>query len=883
MRRMFRFPWRRGHDIREDVETEIAFHLDARTEALAAAGVPRDEARRRAAREFGDLEDARSHITTMDRGHEAAMRRKDYVDDLRQDLTYSLRQLRRAPAFALTAIITLAIGIGANVAIFSVVKGVLLNPLPYPDPGRVVRLYPVNHGANISRGALSPVSIDDWRAQARKFVDIGGYFFADGMSGIDLTGSGEPRRLTAAFITPGFFPALGVGALEGRLPREAEMVRGGPDKVVVLSYGFWQRQFGGAHSAVNAPIILNDAAYQVVGVMPAAFAFPSEHVDVWIPYSTIPDDAIPRLRGVRSLSVIARVKPDASLAEAAADMNGISRRLARDFPSDEGGWDSAELLPLRKALTGDVERSLLVLLGAVAFVLLAVCVNVAGLLLARATGRRREMAVRLALGAARARVLRQLLTESVVLALFGGVAGIVAARAALGALLRLSADQLPRGAEVHLDATVLAAGLTLSLLTGLLFGLVPAIRASSPRLHDALRAGTRGTAGASGNRLRNGLVVAELALATMLAVGAGLMTRSFEQLLRVDPGFKPDHLVAIVFTISPARHQEYRTFYHQVLDQVRALPGVVSAGAVRDAPFQGDGERWTVMPPGVVAAPGQQPPEAQVNFISDGYLPTIGVPVLEGRDFTPQDRPEAGFPVLINQTMARRYFPNGHAVGSTIRLGFASAQVVGVVGDIRQSAMDEPARPTMYVDNMVQGRVKTTLVVRTRGEPLAMARSIRDAIWSLDREQTITSIFTFESLLSDAVARPRLLTVLLGTFGALGLVLGAVGLYGVLGYLVSQRQREIGVRLALGAAPGAVSRMIVGRGLGLGVLGVGLGVAGSLALTRFLAGVLYGVTPTDALTFAGIPVLLLLTVVAASWLPARRASRVDPVVTLRAD
>ncbi|HVT40945.1 MAG TPA: ABC transporter permease [Gemmatimonadaceae bacterium] len=888
MRRLFRFPWRRARDIRADVDAELRFHIDARTEALIAGGLAADTARAQATREFGDVDDARRYINALDRDTEAARRRRDYMDDLRQDITYALRKLRTSPAFTITAVVTLALGIGANTAIFSVVNGVLLRPLPFPHAEQLVRIWSANKGANSLQVPASVLDVDDWRAQRQKLADIGAYFYQDGASGVDLTGAGDPQRISAAFVTPGFFTTLGVGALEGRVPNEGEMARGGNDRVAMLSHGFWVRQFGGQRSVVGSKIILGGEPYQVLGVMPPSFTFPDRSVELWIPYSSIPDDAIPHIRPVRVLGAFARMKPGVTLAEAQAEMNLIAGRLARQYPDDDGSYAAATVMSLQESITGKVRTGLLVLLGAVVFVLLMACVNVANLLLARASVREREITVRLALGAGRGRVVRQLLTESVILALAGGVAGLLVARGGVAALLVLSAGQLPRGQDVRIDGTVLAFALGLSVVTGLVFGLVPALRASSPRLQGALREGGRGMAGSAGYRLRNGLVIAQVALAAMLAVGAGLMTKSLVRLLNVDAGFRPDHLVAVMFTISTSRHPNYTQFYHEVIEKVRTVPGVIAAGAVRDAPFRGSGESSGFLLPGMTLKPGEQRLGATFMFISDGYFNTIGAPMIAGREFAPEDRPGGIVPVVVNAALAKKYFPGQTAVGKTLLFGGqvsaqAGAQIVGVVGDIRQSAMDEPAAPTIYVNNLFNSRVKTTLVARTQGDALATARAMRSAIWSLDRDQPITAIFTFDDVVSGAVARPRLLTVLLGVFGVLGLVLGSLGIYGVLAYLVNQRQRAIGVRIALGASPGGVSRMIVRRGLTLTAAGAVIGLAGALALGRFLSGVLFGVQPSDPLTFVGMTAVLIGVAAVASWLPARRAGRVDPVVALRGD
>jgi predicted permease len=884
MRGPFRLPSRSSHAIRADVDAELRFHLDARTEELVRLGVPLDEARARALREFGDVDDARQYMRHIDRRTAAAQRRSNYVSEFRQDIVYAVRKLRGSPVFTIAAIATLALGIGANTAIFSLVNGVLLRPLPFPQPEQLYRVWSANRTASSFNAPVSPPDLDDWRAQRKVVADVGGYYFAEGGSGLDFTGAGDPQRLSAVFVSPGFFSVLDVKPALGRFPREDELVRGGPDKVALLTNEFWRRQFAASRGVVDSAITLNGEPFTVLGVMPDGFAYPSEHADIFVPYSTIPDNAIPRLRFVRVLDVIARARPGVAETAVRAEMQTITRRLAQQYQED-AAWDGATVQPLAESITGPVRRGLLVLFAAVAFVLLMACVNVSSLQLARASARGREIAVRTALGAGRGRIVRQLLTESLVLAMAGGVAGLLLAKGGMRLLLALSAGQLPRGSDVRLDVTVLAFALGTSLLTGLLFGLVPAWRASRG-VAQSLREDGRGTAGTDTNRLRSGLVIAEVALAMILVIGAGLMVRSFMALQRVDAGFRPDHLLAVNFTINTQRHPAagFPLYYHQVIEKVRTLPGVVSAGAAKDAPFRGRGERNGFTVPGMVVAAGQDSPSAMIIHISDGYFRTIGARMVGGREFAPEDRGDSPFVVVVNEAFAKQYFPGDNAVGKTIDFGPQThATVVGVVNDIRQLAMAEPSRPTMYFDNLQNGRVKVTLVARTQGPPLAMASAVRDAIWSVDRGQTFTSIFTFDDAVSEALARPRLLTVLMGAFGGLGLILGALGVYGVLAYLVTQRQREIGVRLALGGRPRDVLRLIVRRGLSLATAGVVIGLAAGFALSRSLTTILYGVAPNDPLTMAVVVVLLLLVAALASWIPARRASRVDPIAVLRAD
>ena len=865
----------------DDVESELRFHLEMRAQELVARGMSTERARAEAERQFGDVELTKQYMRRMDMGHESEQRRAEWIGELRQDTRYALRTLLRARGFAAVAIATLALGIGANTAIFSVVNGILLRPLPFPRPEQLVKVWSANNAAGNSKAPVSPLDLDDWRAQRSVIADLGGWFYQPRGSGVDLTGQGEPQRLEAAFVTPGFYGTLGVPPIAGRVPRDDEMVRGANDKLVVLSYGFWLRQFGGARAVLGSKLLLGGDPYQVVGIMPPPFNFPSERVEVFIPYSTIPDHAIPRIRAVRVLDVVARVKPGTTIDQARAEMAGITRRLAAEYREDKN-WDAATVVSLHEAIVGSVRTALLVLLGAVAFVLLMACVNVASLLLARAGSRQQEVAIRAALGAGRGRIVRQLLTESIVLALAGGVLGLGVAWFGTRMLLVLSRGQLPRTLDVAMDGRVLLFSLAVSLLTGLLFGVVPALRISAPALQSTHREGGRGLAGSVSQRLRNALVVAEVALAVVLVVGAGLMTRSFVRILDVNPGFRPERLLVVNFTINTSRHERYQQYYRDLIDKVRTIPGVLAAGAAKDVPFRGTGERVGFLPPGLVVRPGEDAPSAQMLNISDGYFKTVGVPLLAGREFLPQERADTPWVAVVNQAFVKQYFPDRSAIGQFLQVGNPlRAEIIGIVGDIRQAAIDEPAKPTIYLDNMQNSRVRTNLVIRTAGEPLAMTRRVEDAIWSLDREQTITSVFTFDDVMSEAVARPRLLTVLLGLFGGLGLLLGSLGIYGVLAYLVSQRQREIGVRIALGAQGRDVLRLVVGRGLVLAVSGVVIGILGAFALTRFMQGVLYGVAATDPVTFVVVALGLLSVAVLASWLPARRAAAVDPAVAIQ--
>jgi predicted permease len=873
------------------VDDELRFHLESRTADLVDAGVDPAEARAQALREFGDLEDARRFMARADERLHLRRQRSDYMGELLQDVRYAFRRLRAAPGWAAVAVLTLALGIGANTAIFSVVRSVLLRPLPFPEAHQLYAVYSANRTAGLLRASVSPVDLDDWRAGRQSIADLGGFWYADGSSGVDLTGRGAPRRLATVFATAGFFSTLAVPPLEGRLPREDELARGGADRVVVLSHRFWIQEFAGARDVIGTALTLGGSPYVVVGVLPPGFRYPSTNAEIYVPYSTIPDSSIPRLRQVRVLNVIARAAPGISADAVRSELAAITSRLAAQYPEDRA-WDAATVVPLSDVIVGPVRDSLLVLLGAVGLVLVIACVNVAGLQLTRAMGRGREIAVRLALGARRGRLVRQLLTESVVLAIAGGAAGLIVAVLAVDGLVVIAGDQLPRADEIAIDRGVLAFALGLSLVTGLLFGLAPALRTSSGA-GLALRTSARAVTGSIPHRLRSSLVVAEVALAMMLVVGAALMTRSLLALIHQEVGFDPDGLVAVQFTIDADRHSPpdsgppafgsgspYARYYAQVIEKVRTLPGVIAAAAVKDAPLRGNGERNGFRLPGRPVPAGEDPPTATMIHVSDGYFAAIGARV-DGREFTPADRPGSPVVVLVNEAFVRQYFPGERGVGRTVLLAGRPVEIVGVVNDIRQVAVAEPPGPTMYVHNLQNSRVKTTVVVRTASDPFAMATAVREAIWSIDPQQAITSVYTFDESVSRALSRPRLIAVLLGAFGALGLGLGAIGLYGLLAALVGDRRREIGVRLALGARRGDVLRMIVGRGLRLTIPGIACGIAGSMALGRFLASVLYGVSPIDPPTYAVMAGVLLAAAMAASWLPARRAAAVDPIETLR--
>jgi predicted permease len=794
------------------------------------------------------------------------------IDDLLQDLRYGARALRSAPGFTVAALLTLALGIGANTAIFSVVRAVLLEDLPFRDPQRIIRVYHADPQNDILQGAVSEPDFLDWRRAAQTAETMAGFWYADGLSGLDLTGGGNPERLAATLVTDGFFETLGRSPLLGRTLRAEDQVAG-RNRVVVFSHGLWTRRFGADPSIVGRTVTLNGQAFEVVGVMPPEFTYPApRQLDAWIPLSFFGPDDIGRSRGAHFMAVIARLKPGMTEGQLRGELATVAERLSREYPENPG-WTSVTTEPVAETIVGDVRRPLIVLMAAVAMLLLIACVNIAGLLLARASGRQSELAVRAALGAGRARIARQLLTESVLLATLGGLLGAALGYIAVRAFASWGADELPRPGALRVDGLVLVFCFAVSLASGLLFGLVPALRVSR-NLEGSLRAGSRASVGGAGGRLRSGLVVVEVALAVVLIVGAALTAKSFARLVAVETGFRSDDALVVMTSVRSPEH------YMSVLDAVRALPGVEAAGSIRDLPLLARGEMSRPDVAGRPTPPGGSP-TVQLHQVSTDYFKAIGIPLLGGRPFELSDRRGSPLVSVVNEEFARRTWPGENAVGKALRFGQTEVAVIGVVGNVRQSGLAEPIAPAMYLHSLQNFRSRMTIVVRTAGDPLSLADSVRRAIWTQAPDQTITRVTTLHEVTGRAVARPRMLAWLLAVFGVLGLVLGALGIFGVLAYSVAQRQREIGVRLALGAAPRTVLGMVLGQGMLLSGLGIVFGVIAAALLTRFMASVLFGIEPTDPWTFVQVIAVLLAAAALASWLPARRAVAIDPVTALR--
>ncbi|MES2525330.1 MAG: ABC transporter permease [Gemmatimonadota bacterium] len=880
-RRALQLPRRTRARVRAAVDEELEFHLDMVVAELVAAGWQPADAEGEARRRFGDIAYTRDYCSAESLRRERGQHRMATFDELFRDLKFTARTLLRAPGFTLIVLFTLALGIGANTAIFSVVRSVLLEPLPFAAPDRLVRVWHANRADDVSEGAVSEPDYIDWRRENTVAESMGGFFFADGQTSVDFTGDGAPQDLKAALAAEEFFETLGTAPALGRTFTAEDQLEG-RNRVVVLGYGLWESRFGSAPDIIGRRITLNGEPFSVVGVMPRNFTYPADQqLDVWIPLSYFGPDDIGRVRAARFLQVIARLKPGVTEAQFASAMNTISARLAGAY-TENAGWESVTVKPMRESIVGSVQRPLSLLLGAVALVLLITCVNVASLLLTRASARERELAVRSALGAGRGRIIRQLLTESLTLALLGGALGVGLAMFALRALARSSAASLPRSIDLSLDGTVLAFTLVISLLSGLLFGLMPTLRVAGPSLEGALRGG-RGALGKSGGRLRNALVIAQVALAVVLITAAGLTTKSLLRLLSVDMGFNPDNALVVSMGV-PERYSTpgaALTYYESILEAIRQVPGVRAVGSVRDLPTQGNGEMRKPDPVGsTTVQPGQSPP-VYLHHVSKDYFTAMEIPLKSGRFFEPTDREGAPVVFLVNETMAKLYWPGEDAVGKAIRMGPQEFRIVGVVGDVRQRGPAEAVDPQMFIHIAQNRRSHMGIVARTDGDPLALATAVRQAIWNVDKDQTISSVGTLNDLVGRAVSRPRLLASLLVLFGLLGLTLGALGIYGVLAFAVSQRRQEIGVRVALGASPRSVLGLVVGQGMKLSAAGVAIGIAGAAALAGTLQAVLFEMPSVDPATFAQTVAVLMGAALLASWLPARRALAIDPATALR--
>jgi putative ABC transport system permease protein len=809
-----------------------------------------------------------------------------------QDLRGALRLARRTPGVTVAAVLALALGIGANTAIFSVVDGVLLRPLPFPDSQALYRVFMGNTrtpGSKID-DPLSLPQYQDVVTQSRAFQSIGAW----GDNDANLTGGPVAERVLVRFALPSLLPTLQVAPALGRgfLPEEAQA---GRNRVALISHALWQRQFAGDQRALGASLRLDGVDYRVVGVLPRGFQL-ERPVDVWMPLDTT-QPAL-QVRNWHVLSVVARLKPGATPAAAAADLDRVARYQTDTFPEmfPPSVRFALSARPYLDTMVGDVRLPLLVLLAAVGFVLVITCANVANLLLARAAARQREMAVRTALGASRGRLIRQLMTESLLLSALGSGLGVVLATWGLNALVALSPATLPRMAEVALDLRVLLFTGLVAIGTGVAFGLAPAIAESRPRLNDALKEGMFGSSAGHG-RVRKALVIGEVAICLVLLVGAGLMLKSFVRLRDIDPGFRPDH--ALTFRVSLPKPAGEATeadrlrlvaFYDRALARLRQLPGVVAAGAGSAVPLDGRGGFGRLIDvEGYTPRDRGERPSAQLIRVTPGWFAALGIPVVGGRAIEAGDRSGAAPVLVVNQAFVRRFFPDGRALGRQVRLGkltseFPWAAIVGVVGDVHTRGLDASVRPEMYWPVAQSGPAPgLAIVLRTVGDPGALAAPARAAMAEVDPTQPIFGLQTVEQLAAASLAQRRFTLTLMLVFGVVALALASVGLYGVMAYTVAQRTREIGIRVALGARPAQVLGMVVGGGMTLVAAGTAIGTAGALAASRVAAGLLYGVSSTDVTTYLGIAGLLAAVALLATILPARRAMRVDPLRALRAE
>jgi len=869
-----------------ELDEELRCHIERQTEQNIRLGMSPEEARYAARKAFGGVEQAK------ERSRDA--RGVRWIEELWQDLRYGARTLMKNPGFTLVAAFTLALGIGANTAIFSVINGVLLRPLAFHEPDRLFMLWTDNPAYQLGFHEFPAANADlpEWRATATSFERLAAFQ----TNPADLSDGGEPERVGGVEVTANLLPLLGVQPLLGRhLSTEEEQP--GRDRVALISYALWRRRFGGDAEILGKTITVDGAPRAVIGVLPEGFHFPRatemprayhlpERADIWTPLAR--DAGYWLNRNQRQLvPIVGRLKAGVTQAQAQAEMDGIAERQARDYPQTHGGW-RVWLTPLSNQIVGQTRRPLLILLGAVGFLLLIACANIASLLLARAASRRREIAVRAAIGAGRARIIRQLLTESLLLATLGGGLGLLLGYWGLDLLLSFIPPTVPRLQDISLDTHVLLFTASISILTGALFGLVPAWQASNVNLIEALKDAGRANSAGRGIRSHNLLVTVEVALAAVLLVGAVLMLQSFQRLLAVDPGFKPDGVATFEMSLPRARYPDggrRARFVEQALAQLSGLPGVRSVGAISNLPLSGNESMDYIAIEGAEPTPRGKEPLAEDRAITPGYFEAMGVNLVSGRDFDATDG--AGKPLvsIVNETLAQRFFPEGDAVGKRIKRVLSDQDwrtIVGVVRDVRGFALEAQARPQIYHPHAQASYGAMAMVARADATALPSLRSaIQREFKQLDAELPVANYRMMPELVAKAVARPRFSALLLGLFAAAALMLTVVGLYGVVAYRVNQRTREIGIRMALGARRRNALALVIGQGMRPAIAGALIGMASAFGLMRLLAGQLYEIKPTDPATFGIVALGLLLVSLVACYIPARRATKIDPMVALR--
>jgi len=813
------------------------------------------------------------------------------MESLMQDIRYALRTTIKYPAFTVIAVLALTLGIGANTALFSVVYAILLRPLPYEVPERLVVVQ--ERSPKVEAMSVSYPNFLDYRERNHVFEQM----VCVRWRGLDLTGVNEPERIENYQVSAGFFETLGIRPIYGRtfLPEE-DRPDGRP--VVIIGDRLWERQFQSDPNALNKVITLNGIGFTIIGIMPPGFQYPGQ-AESWTPIGRV----APSLqdRGVHEgLSVLARLKPNVSIQQAQAEMDNIASQLEQEYKeTNEGVGVTASLLT--ESMVRDIKPSLIVLLGAVGFVLLIACANVANLLLARAAARQKEMAIRMAMGAGRSRIIRQLLTESVSMSLLGGVFGSLLAWGAINVLKAITpvTGNIPRLQEVRIEWRVLIFTFIVSIVTGVIFGLVPAIKASKPNLTDSLKEGGRSVAGSSRNWLRNLLVVAEVALSLVVLIGGGLMLKGFVHLINIDPGFRADNVLVMDIALPPARYtdgEHQRGFYDELIKRIQSVPGVQSASLVNPLPISGYGNQISSLQEGV--------PFARENIVTSDFLVTssdyfqaMSIPLMKGRNFTEFDNPNSPLVIVVDEVTAERFWPGQDPIGKRMAFELEETgdgpprpiwrEVIGVVGHVKHYGLTSESRQQIYVSyrqmpNMYQGLLPPmSLVIRSNANQQSVVNGIRSEVANMDKNLPLYNISSMDQLLSDSVARTRLAATLMGSFAVVGLLLAAIGIFGVISHSVTQRVHEIGVRMALGARQGQVLRMVVGQGMGLVIAGLVIGIGVSLLLTPVLSSMIFAVSATDLTTYAGFSILLAIVALAACYLPARRATRVDPLIALR--
>jgi predicted permease len=864
-------------DVEQELDEELRAHVEMETTHLVRGGMPEAEARREALRRFGGVERTKEQVRDERGGR--------LLEDLLQDLRYGVRSLRRSPGFTFSALLVLALGIGSAVTLFAAVDAVLLEPLPYPDSERLVRVWPSAPGRGIEQGAFSYPDVLDWRVRVGSLDRMATYSTLAG--DYVYLGDDGPVELSTQWVAGDFFETLGVPPTLGRTLAQTDAEA--KSAVTVISHGLWQRLFGGEGSAVGSTIVLDYRSFEIVGVMPAGFAYPAgEDTEVWVPLTVIPEDDIPiSVRQVRFLQAFGRLAPGVSEEAARQDMAQVAASLAETYPDSNAGVTSASLLSMRDWMVGDVRRSLWVALGAVGLILLLACATVANLLLARGTARAREVALRMSLGAPSQRIVRQLLTESLLLSLSGGLAGVLLAWAATAVLAGRAGTLLPRGVNIGLDGTVLGVAVLVALAVTAMAGMLPAIKAADVAPGWNLR-GRGSSGGPSALRLRRTLVVTEVTLAVLLLSGAGLLGRSLAELSRVDPGFESEGRIAMTLTIADQKYPEraqWLGLYHGILERLAEHPDVRSAGAIRYLPFRGDGEALPVRVAGLYAPTPDEQRYAHMFQLSPGLLDALGMRLLRGRGITAADGPGDPLAAVVNEAFQSDFFQGEDPVGRRFDLAGTgqSVEIVGVVHDMRYQGLAERPAPAVYINNDQVPRIQMSYVVHTSEDPLAMIAEMRRMVREVDADQAISEILALDELAAEHLARPRFFASLLSGFAFMALVLAALGVYGVLSYMVRSQVRETGLRLALGASAPRIAARVVGQGMQPVLGGLALGLLGSMVLTRFLGVLLFGVEPLDAPTFGAVIVLLGGVAAVACLVPARYASRVDPMVSIRAE